>query len=147
MSQQQPISPIDILLVDDDSADVELTQKFLKKEKLCNAVTTVGDGVEAMKLLRRESPYEERNRPDLILLDVNMPRKNGAATLAEIKADESLKSIPVIVLSASDADCVGQEAFKLASGFVSKPVNLKQLSKVIRSLADYWICIVKVPPP
>jgi CheY-like chemotaxis protein len=147
MSQQATVEPIDILLIDDDEVDAQLTKKVLKKDKLFNTLSSVKDGIEAMKFLHRESPYENAPRPDLILLDLNMPRKDGRETLAEIKADDSLKSIPVVVLTTSDAERDVAESYHLqASGFIAKPVNMKQFSTVIKSLTDYWLCVVRLPP-
>jgi two-component system response regulator len=138
---------IDILLVDDDEGDVLLTRKALQKQHLYSSISSVSDGVEALKFLRHEAPYENAARPDLILLDLNMPRKDGRETLAEIKADESLKSIPVIVLTTSDAYKDVAKSYDLkASCFITKPVDLKQFVKVVQSLEEFWLTIVKFAP-
>lgn len=138
--------PIDILLVDDDPGDVELTKRALKNGKLYNSLNVVHDGVEALKYLRQEGEYGQAVRPDLILLDLNMPRKNGRETLAEIKAVDSLKSIPVVVLTTSDAERDIAESYLLqASCYVSKPVDLKHFTSVIQSIKMFWMCIVKYP--
>jgi CheY-like chemotaxis protein len=146
MQQQSSVDAIDILLIDDDEADAQLTIKLFKKDKLYNTLSTVSDGVEAMKFLRNESPYEDARRPDLILLDLNMPRKDGRETLAEIKADEELRFIPVVILTTSDAESDVAESYKLqANGFVAKPVDMKEFKELIRSLTNYWLCVVKLP--
>jgi len=137
---------IDILLVDDDEGDVLLTQKALKNQKLYNSLSVVSDGVECMQLLRKEAPFEDAVRPDLILLDLNMPRKDGRETLAEIKNDDDLKSIPVVVLTTSDADHDISKSYDLqASCYVTKPVDLKQFLNVVQSLQEFWLCVVKFP--
>jgi CheY-like chemotaxis protein len=139
--------PINILLVDDDPGDVMLTRKALESEKVFNSLHAVGDGVEAMKFLRQQDNYSDAPRPDLILLDLNMPRKDGRETLAEIKADENLKRIPVVILTTSDAEQDIAQSYDLqASCFVTKPVNLGQFVDVVRAINGFWLCVVKFPP-
>lgn len=146
MSELTP-KQIDILLVEDDPGDVTLTVRALKNGRVYNSLNVAKDGVEAMQLLRREGEYAQAPRPDLILLDLNMPRKDGRETLAEIKADENLKSIPVVVLTTSDADQDVLKSYDLqASCYITKPVELEEFSRVIRSIKDFWLCFVKFPP-
>ena len=141
-----PVKPIDILLVDDDPGDVLLTQKALKNGKLFNSLNVAKDGVEAMEYLRCEGKFKDATRPDLILLDLNMPRKNGKETLSELKSDPDLKTIPVVVLTTSDADKDVLQSYDLhASCYVTKPVDVAQFAKVVNSLKEFWLCVVKFP--
>ncbi|MFK7769451.1 MAG: response regulator [Mariniblastus sp.] len=137
---------IDILLVDDDEGDVLLTQRALQKGKVFNSLSVATDGVEAMQFLRREGEFKDAPRPDLILLDLNMPRKDGRETLAEIKLDENLKSIPVVVLTTSDAHQDVVKSYDLqASCYITKPVDLAKFTSVVQQLQEFWLCIVKFP--
>ena len=135
-----------ILIVDDDPADVELTKRALRNERGCEVLDVVHDGVEALSYLRNESPYEENPRPDLILLDLNMPRKDGRETLRDIKADEALRTIPVIVLTTSDAqpDVIASYSLQ-ASCYLTKPTELSQFTEVIGSINNFWLRFVKYP--
>ena len=145
MSQLAP-RLINVLLVEDDPGDILLTQKALQNGKIYNSLNIARDGVEALKFLRREKPFPDAPRPDLILLDLNMPRKDGRETLSEIKADENLKNIPVVILTTSEADQDIARSYDLqASCFVTKPVDLEQFTTVVRSIRDFWLCIVKYP--
>jgi len=138
---------IEILLVDDNPADVRLTIEALKKAKLNNHLSIAEDGVEAMAFLRREGPYQGAPRPDLVLLDLNMPRKNGREVLEEVKSDEDLKTIPVVVLTCSDAEQDVLKSYRLnANCYVTKPVDFFQFMKVVKAIEDFWMCIVKLPP-
>jgi len=138
---------IEILLVEDNPADARLTQEALKEENLPNALSVVHDGVEAMAFLRREGKYMNATRPDLILLDLNLPRKDGREVLQEIKGDENLKTIPVVVLTVSDAERDINESYKLhANCYVQKPLDLCQFSRVTKSIQDFWLTIAKLPP-
>lgn len=138
--------PIDILLVEDDPADVELTMRALKNGKVFNSLNVAEDGIQAMQFLRREGEYADCPRPDLILLDLNMPRKDGRETLEEIKADPSLRSIPVVVLTTSDAERDVLQSYDLqASSYVTKPVDLEQFTTVVKSIKSFWLCVVKYP--
>lgn len=138
---------IEILLVEDNPADVRLTQEALKDGKLLNSLSVVGDGVEALAFLRRQGQYKDAPRPDLILLDLNLPKKDGREVLAEIKTDEKLKSIPVVVLTVSKAEEDILKTYKLhANCYVTKPVDLDQFMKVTQSIEDFWFSIVKLPP-
>ncbi len=143
---QNQIEPIDILLVDDDEGDVLLTQKALQKGKIFNSLSVARDGVEALQFLRREGEFSNAPRPDMILLDLNMPRKDGRETLKEIKRDPQLKSIPVVVLTTSDADQDIVKSYDLqASCYVTKPVDLMQFTNVVQTLQEFWLCVVKFP--
>jgi len=140
-------APIDILLVEDNEGDVHLTQEALKSAKVRNRVHTASDGVEAMQFLRREGPFTDAPRPDLVLLDLNLPNMDGREVLEEMKADESLRTIPVVVVtsSAAEQDIVRTYALN-ANCYVTKPVDLKQFLHVIGSVGDFWLQIVKLPP-
>jgi CheY-like chemotaxis protein len=136
-----------ILLVDDDPADVRLTREALRDGKVHAEIDVVKDGVEALAFLRREGPYAGVGRPDLVLLDLNMPRKGGREVLAEMKADPALKRIPVVILTTSEAEEDVMKSYELgASCYVTKPVDLMQFSKVVRALEEFWISIVRLPP-
>lgn len=138
--------PIEILLVEDNIADVRLTREALKEEKVFNNLTVLTDGVEVMDYLHRKGQYSEATRPDLILLDLNLPRKDGREVLREIKNDEELRSIPVVVLTVSSADVDIRDSYNLhANCFITKPLDLNQFSKVVKSIQDFWLTIVKLP--
>jgi two-component system, chemotaxis family, response regulator Rcp1 len=138
---------IEILLVDDDPADVELTTGALKDGKLLNRVNVVNDGVEALTYLRKQGKYSDAMRPDVVLLDLNMPRKDGRAVLEEMKADPVLQDIPVVVLTTSDADSDIVRSYKLqAICYVTKPVNIGEFHKVVQSISEFWFSVVKLPP-
>ncbi len=145
MSQSE-FRPIEVLLVEDSPSDAELTVEMLREDKMANRVSTVEDGVEAMRFLRREGPYANAPRPDVILLDLNLPRKDGREVLAEIKADEDLCTIPVVVLTSSGADQDVLRSYQLkASCFVNKPVDVEQFRNVVRSIESFWFCLVSLP--
>ena len=146
MSPQDMLKPIEILLVEDNLADVRLTQEALKEEKLFNNLSVVNDGVEALAFLRREGKYANSVRPDLILLDLNLPRKDGREVLEEIKNDPTLEAIPVVVLTVSEADKDILVSYHLhANCYIVKPLDLNQFSKVVKSIQDFWLTIVKLP--
>ncbi len=147
MSQlHSQVKPVDILLVDDDEGDVLLTQKALKKGKIANSLCVARDGVEALQFLRQEGEFKDAPRPDMILLDLNMPRMDGRETLSEIKKDPELRTIPVIVLTTSDADQDIVKSYDLqASCYVTKPVDLEQFTQVVQTLQEFWLCVVKFP--
>jgi two-component system response regulator len=127
--------PVKILLVDDDEGDILLTQKGIQRDKLNIEMDVVFDGVEALQYLRSEEPFQNSTRPDLVLLDLNMPRKDGKTTLKEMKSDEDLASIPVVVLTTSDADREVIKSFGMqASCYVTKPVDRNQFTLIIESL-------------
>ena len=141
------VHPIVILLVEDNPGDVRLTREALKESKVHNAMDVVNDGVEALAFLRREGKHADAVRPDLILLDLNLPRKGGLEVLSEIKADDVLKSIPVVILTTSQAEQDIVRSYKLfANAYVTKPVDLEQFITVIRSIEDFWVEIVRLPP-
>lgn len=138
--------PIEILLVEDSPADVLITREAFEDAKLLNTLHVVEDGVQALKFLRRQAPYAEVPRPDLILLDLNLPRKNGREVLAEIKVDPQLKSIPVIVLTTSSADEDILNAYDLhANCYVIKPVGFDNFFKAVQSIQDFWFSVVALP--
>jgi CheY-like chemotaxis protein len=141
------IRPIEILLVEDSPADVRLTQEALKEEKFHVNLSVVNDGVEAMEFLLRQGNYEKAVRPDLILLDLNLPRKDGKEVLKEIKNDENLKTIPVVILTISKAE---EDIFKTynlhANCYITKPLDLNQFARVVKSIKEFWLTIVKLPP-
>lgn len=145
--KNDPQRSIEILLVEDNPGDVRLTEEALKDAKVCNRLAVARDGVEAMEMLRSEDAFSGRSRPDLILLDLNLPRKDGREVLAEIKSDERLKRIPVVVLTTSQAEEDVLKAYNLnANCYVTKPVDLDQFIKVVRSIEDFWFQIVHLPP-
>jgi chemotaxis family two-component system response regulator Rcp1 len=147
MSTTEPGRPVEILLVEDNPGDVRLTKETLKDSKLLNRMSIVSDGVEAMAFLRREGSYAAAARPDLILLDLNLPRKNGREVLAEIKEDEHLRRIPVVVLTTSVAERDVLKAYDLhANCYIKKPVNLDQFTSVVRAIEAFWFTIVTLPP-
>lgn len=138
--------PIEILLVEDNPGDVRLTRESLHDAKVCNNMAVASDGVEAMACLRREGQYANATRPDLILLDLNLPRMNGFEVLDAIKEDPDLKRIPVVVLTTSQAEQDIIRSYDLyANAYVNKPVDLEQFIKVIKSIEDFWLEIVKLP--
>jgi two-component system, chemotaxis family, response regulator Rcp1 len=138
--------PAEFLLVEDNPGDVRLTREALTESKLANHLSVVNDGVEAMAFLRREGKYADAPRPDLILLDLNLPRKSGREVLAEIKADASLKRIPVVVITSSEAEQDILATYNLhVNCYVTKPVDLDQFIKVVRSIQTFWLTIVKLP--
>jgi len=143
-----PISarPAEILLVEDSPGDARLMQEALREGKVANRVSTVKDGVEALKFLRREAPYTDAPRPDLILLDLNLPKKDGREVLAEVKADADLKRIPVVVLTTSRAEEDIIKAYNLhANSYMTKPVDFQQFLTLVQSIEDYWLVLVKLP--
>ena len=147
MTYDTRINPIEILLVEDNPADVRLTQEALQEEKIHNNLSVVHDGVEALAFLRGEGKYKKATRPDLILLDLNLPRKDGREVLAEIKNDEILKHIPVVVLTISDAEKDILKSYNLhANCYIKKPLDLGEFSKVVKSIQEFWLSIVKLPP-
>jgi len=147
MANGNCVSPIEILLVEDDPADARLTQEALREEKLHNNLSIVKDGVEALAFLRREGKYSKAVRPDLILLDLNLPKKDGREVLKEIKNDDDLKAIPVVVLTVSQAEEDVVKAYGAhANCYITKPIDLSQFSRVVKSLKNFWLTIVKLPP-
>ena len=138
--------PVEILLVEDDPGDVRLTRESLQDDKLWNKLNVVKDGVEALEYLRREGAFEGATRPNLILLDLNLPRKSGLEVLREIKADPDLRGIPVVVLTSSKAEEDVRGTYDShANCYVTKPVDLEQFITVVRSIEQFWLSIVELP--
>ena len=138
--------PIEILLVEDNPGDVRLTQEALGEAKVRNNLAVAKDGVEALAFLRREAPFVDAARPDLILLDLNLPRKDGREVLSEIKADPELRRLPVVVLTTSSAEKDVLESYNLyANCYITKPVDLDQFVRIVSSIEDFWLTIVKLP--
>lgn len=141
------VTPIEILLVEDSPADVRLTKEALKEEKIHNNLSVVNDGVEAMAFLHRQGKYSKAARPDLILLDLNLPKKDGREVLKEIKSDKEFKAIPVVVLTISKAEEDVIKSYNLhANCYITKPIDLNQFAKVVKTIQDFWLTIVKLPP-
>lgn len=137
---------IQVLLVEDDPADVALTRAVLEDAKIALHLNVVNNGVEAMAYLRREGLYAGAVRPDLMLLDLNMPKKNGCEVLQDMKHDAMLRSIPVVVLTTSDNDTDIERAYNFgANCYITKPVGLEQFAKVVCSIEDFWFTVVKLP--
>ena len=140
------VKPIEILLVEDNPGDVRLTIEALKEAKVINHLTVVKDGVEALAFLRRQGSYTTAPRPHLILLDLNLPRKDGREVLADIKTDDNLKRIPVVVLTTSQDEQDVLKSYNLhANCYITKPVGLDQFVRVVRSIEDFWLGIVVLP--
>ncbi len=140
-------SLVEILLVEDSPGDVRLTIEALKEAKVNNRLNVVGDGVEALEFLRREGKYAKAPRPDVVLLDLNLPRKDGRRVLAEIKEDPSLKVIPVVVLTTSRAEEDILKAYEHhANCYITKPVDFQQFLHVVQSIEDFWLSVVRLPP-
>ena len=138
---------IHILLVEDNPGDVRLTREALEEAKVRNTMSVAQDGVEALAFLRREGKYASAPHPDLILLDLNLPKKDGREVLAEIKADTNLRRIPVVILTSSEAEMDILKAYDLhANAYISKPVGLEQFIHVVKSIEDFWLEIVRLPP-
>ena len=139
-------SAIEILLVEDNPGDARLAVEALREAKVGNRLNVVQDGVEAVAFLRREGRYAQAPRPDLILLDLNLPKKDGREVLAEIKADADLKRIPVVVLTTSKAEQDILRMYELhANCYITKPVDLDQFMNVVRSIEEFWLTVVKLP--
>ena len=141
------IRPIEILLVEDSPSDAEFTIEALKEAKMRNHLSLVEDGVQAMEFLRRQGKYAQAPRPDLIMLDLNLPRKDGREVLAELKADNNLQTIPVVVLTTSRAEQDVLRAYQLhANCYITKPVDFQQFLNVVRSIESFWLFVVTLPP-
>ena len=138
--------PVEILLVEDNEPDVRLTREALKEGKVRNNLSVARDGVEAMEFLRRDGKHQNAVKPDLILLDLNLPRKDGREVLAEIKANDLLKRIPVVVLTTSKAEEDILKTYNLhANCYITKPVDLDQFIQVVKSIDDFWLTVVRLP--
>ncbi len=147
MTSDTLVKPVDILLVEDNPGDVDLARDALENTKISNNLYVVSDGETAMSFLRQADGYEDVPRPGLVLLDLNLPRKDGREVLAEIKADSNLKRIPVVVLTTSRAEEDILKSYNLhANCYITKPIDLSQFLKVVRSIEDFWLSIVVLPP-
>jgi len=141
------IKLVDILIVEDNSGDARLIREVLNDSRMFNSLYLVRDGVEAMEFLRKNGRYKDMPKPDLIILDLNLPKKDGREVLSEIKGDEALKHIPVVVMTISQAEEDILRSYNLhANCYVTKPIDLAQFIKVIKSIEDFWFSIVKLPP-
>lgn len=139
--------PVEILLVEDNPGDVRLTREALKEGKVLNNLHVVNDGVEAIAFLRRKGKYASAVRPDIMLLDLNLPKKDGREVLAEIKDDPDLKRIPVVILTVSSAEEDIIKTYNLhANCYITKPVDLERFLEVVKAIEDFWLVIVKLPP-
>ena len=139
--------PIEILLVEDNPADVRLTEEALKNGKVTNNLNVVSDGVEALNFLNRKGKYSDAPRPGLMLLDLNLPKKRGCEVLEEIKKDPSLRRIPVVVLTISKSEKDIMKSYNHhANCYITKPVDLDQFIDVVKSIEDFWLTVVKLPP-
>ena len=139
--------PVEILLVEDNPGDADLARESLENSKISNTLSVVGDGEEAMAFLRRTGKHTGAPRPDLILLDLNLPKKDGREVLEEIKTDNDLKQIPVVILTTSEAEEDIIKSYHLhANCYITKPIDLHQFIRVVKAIEDFWLTIVKLPP-
>lgn len=146
MQSQQQIRPIEILLVEDNPGDVRLTREALKEAQVLNQLHVVEDGVEAMAFLRRKGQYTNRPAPDIVLLDLNLPRKNGHEVLRELKNNGRLKRIPVVVLTTSAADEDIVQSYQLhANAYITKPVDLEKFMRVMEAFESFWLSTAQLP--
>ncbi|GFO60439.1 response regulator [Geomonas silvestris] len=147
MTPNHLVKPITILLVEDNPGDADLAREALDSGKLSNNLHVVDDGEKAMAFLRRGPGYENAPRPDLVLLDLNLPRKDGREVLSEIKSDPELRSIPVVILTTSQAEEDVYRSYNLhANCYITKPIDLNQFLHVVRSIENFWLSIVVLPP-
>jgi two-component system, chemotaxis family, response regulator Rcp1 len=147
MTSTLKLRPIDLLLVEDNQGDVRLTREALKEGKVLNSLHVVGDGIEALAFLRHEGKYAKMPHPDIILLDLNLPRMDGRELLAKIKTDPDLLRIPVVILTTSKSEEDIITSYNLhANCYITKPVDLDQFIRVVQSVEDFWFTIVKLPP-
>ncbi|ADB53764.1 response regulator [Conexibacter woesei] len=148
MSTPQIMEPIDVLLVEDDPGDTLMIREAFDDNKVRNTLACVTDGVEAMEYLRREGQFADAPRPDLVLLDLNLPRKDGREVLAEIKGDDDLSTIPVVVLTTSQAEEDVLRSYRLhANAYVTKPVDFDRFIEVVRQIDEFFVTVVKLPKP
>jgi CheY-like chemotaxis protein len=146
-AMETKLTPINILLVEDNPGDARLAQEALKESKMKNQLYIVTDGMEATDFLFHKGKYSDTPHPDLILLDLNLPKKDGREVLAEIKNDPDLKRIPVVILTISKAEEDILRTYNLhANCYITKPLDLNQFMKVVKSIEDFWLTIVKLPP-
>lgn len=147
MNNQKGGSFVDILLVEDNPGDVRLTKEAFKESKILNKLHVVSDGEEAMAYLNKKGKYKENIHPDLIILDLNLPRMNGREVLAKIKENNDLKRIPVVILTISEAEEDILKTYELyANCYITKPIDIIQFTKVVKSVSHFWFSIVKLPP-
>ncbi len=147
MDLKKGVKIVEILLIEDSPGDIRLTQEALKESKISNNLHIVMDGEEAMDFLKKKGKFSESPRPDLILLGLNLPKKDGREVLAEIKEDKDLRRIPVVILTISEAEEDILKTYNLyANCYITKPVDLNQFLKVILSIENFWFTIVKLPP-
>lgn len=143
----QVVGAVEILLVEDNPGDVRLTREALRDSKMRNRLSVVEDGVEAMRFLRREEEYSDAPRPDIVLLDLNLPRKDGREVLADMKNDPHLRRIPVVVLTTSDDEHDIIRSYDLhANCYITKPVDLQRFVEIVKTIEGFWFSIVKLPP-
>lgn len=141
------VVPIDILLVEDSPSDVLLTREALRDARIANDLAIARDGEQAMAYLRQEGEYADTRRPDLVILDLNLPRMDGRAVLREIKGDDALRRIPVVVLTTSSSDGdVGDCYDNYVNCFLTKPIDFEEFIDVVRSIEHFWISVVRLPP-
>jgi chemotaxis family two-component system response regulator Rcp1 len=146
MGKDKNVRSIEVLLVEDNPGDVRLAMEALKEAKLANHVSVAGDGEEALAFLRKEGKYASAVRPDLILLDLNLPKRDGREVLAEIKKDSDLRRIPVVILTTSTAEEDILKAYNLhANCYVSKPVDFDKFTQVVKQIEDFWFTVVLLP--
>ncbi len=147
MSNHRLVKPIEILLVEDNPGDADLAREALEGSKFNNILNVVDDGEKAMAYLRQDGLYAKVSRPDLILLDLNIPKKDGKQVLAEIKADDDLRRIPVVILTTSRSEEDVIKSYNLhCNCYITKPIDLNQFLNVVRSIEDFWLSIVVLPP-
>lgn len=147
MNMEKMGRAVQMLLVEDNLGDIRLTKETLRDAKVMVNLHVVGDGVEAMAFLRKESKHANAPRPDLVLLDLNLPKKDGREVLGEIKQDPDLRRIPVVVLTISSAEEDILKSYNLhANAYVTKPLNLEQFAKIVKAIEDFWFTVVKLPP-
>ena len=147
MTGLEALRPIEILMVEDNPGDVRLTRGALKGGKVLNQLHVVEDGVAALDFLYRRAPHQNAIRPDLILLDLNLPKMDGRQVLATIKSDDSLKLIPVVVLTTSQAEEDVLRAYRLSANcYVTKPVDLHQFNRIVQAIEQFWLTVVSLPP-
>ena len=147
MVGQRAIRTIDILMVEDDPGDVRLTREALKGSKLLHSLEVVDDGAAALDYLRKVGPYEHAVRPDIVLLDLNLPKKDGREVLAAMKQDPALRTIPVVILTTSQAEEDVLRAYNLSANcYVTKPVDFDQFMRIVRAIEEFWLNVVTLPP-
>ncbi len=146
MPPKSDLKPIEILMVEDNAGDADLLLEFLEQSKVKNRIHWVQDGEAAMAFLRREGEYAGKPMPDLVLLDLNLPRKDGREVLADMKADPKLKHIPVVILTSSKSELDVARSYNLqANCYITKPVDLEQFGKVVQAIDDFWLSVVRLP--